>query len=962
MSRILFRSLVFLLSSATGVPGIAQGQCGGCPNGSFASAPRVFQASDQVYDVVAADFDRDGFLDVAATNSFVTGPVLLLPGDGRGGLAQPILFPTAQYPRSLETADFNRDGFPDLAFTFENSPTVGVLIGGAAGRFGPVVEFSTGAGTHPRDLVAADFNGDGASDLAVMNDNDEGVAILLGTGAGSFLAPTSFAVGNNPRAIAAADLNEDGKTDLAVTNLSEQAVSILLRIGNGTFAPRATFALPPSIVSIAVGHFNADTHADLAVSGGGFFEPARIAILLGDGKGGFGAATTVAPISTSELEVLDFNKDGKDDLAARAGGILLLFGNGNGTFQTPLSHPAGFSPQAFADGDFNSDGWTDFAIGLNSFPSAESLLVLLGNPSGLQRIPVYPGAFDPRAIAVGDFNHDGRSDLAIADNSARFYPAGSLTVLLALPDGSLGAPTTYLTVYAPASIRTADFNGDGHLDLACASSSQMSILLGTETGAFSSATNYMLGNPVSGIDTADFNRDLKLDIVFSSFEGVTILFGDGTGAFGSPLTHPVSSPSSPVTGDFNLDGNADVAMLGYRILYGDGTGHFGDVSYVDDGVSVQKFVVSDINGDGRLDLAGIGVAGGAVVLGKPTSGFGSPLPFPVEFDSYVRIALTPGDFDLDGRRDLGVLSGGNVSFLRGNGNGTFLKVGTVFAAVLASDLVTADFNNDGRFDLALIRATSPDSPVASDVSVLLNTNCLPWRLAISRNPSTCNLPGSPFEIQPIVSVRDDGDNVVSCATGSVQASILPGTGTMGAILAGDTTAPLSAGAANFSNLSVDLAGEGYVLELSKPGLISTRSRLFRENPGCKGPFNFFTLAPCRIVDTRNAPGTPWSGPSLLGNSTRTFPIAGRCGVPVTARSVSVNLTVVDPTDLGHLTLFPGGRASPLTSTINFRAGVIRANNAVLTLGDEGDVDVQCVMPASPANRVDFVLDVSGYFQ
>ena len=92
-----------------------------------------------------------------------------------------------------------------------------------------------------------------------------------------------------------------------------------------------------------------------------------------------------------------------------------------------------------------------------------------------------------------------------------------------------------------------------------------------------------------------------------------------------------------MAGDFDLDGNADVAMLGYRILYGDGTGHFGEVSYVDAGVSVQKFVVSDFNGDGRPDLAGIGVVdGGAVLLGQPTGGFGSPLPFPVDFDAYVR--------------------------------------------------------------------------------------------------------------------------------------------------------------------------------------------------------------------------------------------------------------------------------------------------------------------------------------
>jgi hypothetical protein len=939
----------------------ATAQCTGCPNGSFAGAPRLFESGDRLYDLVAADFDRDGFLDVCTANRYVGGPLLLSFGDGRGGLAKPIPFPTEEYPQALETADFNRDGFPDLAFTFENSATVGVLIGGAAGRFGSVVEYSTGAGTHPRDLVAADFNGDGVSDLAVMNDNEEGFEVLLATGSGGFGAPMPFAVGNYPRAIAAADLNADGNTDLAVTNVSEQVVSILLGIGNGSFAPRTTFPLPPSMMSIAVGHFNGDAHLDLAVSGGGFLEPAVIAILAGNGSGGFGAPTAIASIATSHLDVLDYNRDGRDDLAALWSGVTLLAGNGNGTFQAPFSSPIDGS--AFAKGDFNSDGWLDFVVARQNSTSIRTLAVLLGNASGLGRIPGYPGAFDPRAITVGDFNQDGRPDLAIADNSTRFYPAGSVSVLLSLLDGSLSPSATYLTVILPTSIRTADFNGDGRLDLACASSSQMSILLGTGTGAFASATNYILGNFVSGIDTADFNGDQKLDIVFSSYEGVTILFGDGTGAFGSPLTRSTDAvDSAPEAADFNLDGKVDVVMRGYRILYGDGAGHFGEVSYVDAGVSVQKFLVSDFNGDGRPDLAGIGVVdGGAVLLGQPTGGFGSPLPFPVEFDAYVRMAPTAGDFDLDGKMDLAVLSGGNVSVLRGKGNGTFSRVGDVFVAALASDLETADFNGDGRLDLAFIRATSIDASIPSNVSVLLNTNCLPRRLAIARNPSICNLPGSVFEIQPIVKVYDDGDNVVACAEGSVQGTILPGTGTTGAALGGATAAPLSGGTAAFGSLSVDLAGEGYILQFSKPGLLSSLSRVLRESAGCKGPYEFFTFTPCRIIDTRTSAGI-WGGPALLGNGTRTFPLAGRCGVPATARSVAVNLTVVSPTDFGHLTLFPAGRALPLASTINFRPGIIRANNAVLALGDAGDVDVQCTMPPSLLNRVDFILDVSGYFE
>jgi hypothetical protein len=794
-----------------------------------------------------------------------------------------------------------------------------------------------------------------------MNSNDEGVAILLATGSGAFLPPTSLAVGTSPRAIAAADLNEDGIIDLAVTSEGERNLSVLLGIGDGSFSPRRTFAMPVRILSVAVGHFNGDAHAALAVSGGGIKEPAILAILAGDGQGGFGPPNVVASIATFQIAVLDFNNDGKDDLAGFWGGFALLAGNGDGTFQAPDYLPPGEVPRAFTVGDFNADGRIDVAVALQNFISTRTLLVFLGNASGLGKSPSYPGAFAPKAVTVGDFNHDGRSDLAIADYSDRFSPAGSVSVLLSQPDGSLSAPARYLTVAQPSSIRTADFNGDGHLDLACANSFQISILLGTGTGSFSVATNFSPGTLVGGIDTADFNEDGKIDLVFSNSDGLTILFGDGTGGLGSPITHPFSFATPPVSGDFNLDGHADVMLSGAVILYGDGTGHFGDPSYLAGG-GFQKFLVSDFNGDGLPDIAGVASGTGSVLLGQVGGGFGSPLPFPVEFAASIQISVTAADFDLDGKMDLAVLTNDSVSFLRGKGDGTFSKAGYLLAGSGVFDLVSGLFNADGRPDLVAISTSSlSGSTIGSDVFVLLNTNCVARRLEVTRNPSICNLPGVQFEVQPVVKVYDDGDNVVSCVGGAVQASLLPGSGSPGAHLGGPTASTVVSGTATFRDLAVDAVGEGYVLQFSRSGLVPARSRIFRVDPGCKGPFSFFTLTPCRIADTRDAAGI-WGAPSLLSNTTRIFPIAGRCGVPVTARSVAVNVTVVNPTDSGHLTLFPAGRLLPLASTINFRGGVVRANNSFLKMGDAGDVGVNCVMPANPASRVDFILDVSGYFQ
>jgi hypothetical protein len=123
-----------------------------------------------------------------------------------------------------------------------------------------------------------------------------------------------------------------------------------------------------------------------------------------------------------------------------------------------------------------------------------------------------------------------------------------------------------------------------------------------------------------------------------------------------------------------------------------------------------------------------------------------------------------------------------------------------------------------------------------------------------------------------------------------------------------------------------------------------------------GGTGFYTLAPCRMADTRGA-----AGPALGANTTRTFPVAGICDVPSTAKAVAINVTVTGATDAGNLRLYPAGGAVPPTSAINFVASRTRANNAVIPLGTGGEMSVRCNM-SSPTGHVDFVLDVTAYFE
>ena len=125
-----------------------------------------------------------------------------------------------------------------------------------------------------------------------------------------------------------------------------------------------------------------------------------------------------------------------------------------------------------------------------------------------------------------------------------------------------------------------------------------------------------------------------------------------------------------------------------------------------------------------------------------------------------------------------------------------------------------------------------------------------------------------------------------------------------------------------------------------------------------GPVDFFTLAPCRILDTRN-PAGPLGGPALAAQGDRTFAVANTCGIPPTAKAISVNLAVTQPTLAGNLRLRPGGVPVPLVSSINYIAGQTRSNNAVLALNASGQLAVFC---GQASGTVHFILDVNGYFE
>jgi hypothetical protein len=367
------------------------------------------------------------------------------PVPGQGGIA---------------AGDFNGDKVPDIVIANQDS-TVNILIGIPGGTFQPqyTVQAVPSTGTYStymtESVAVGDFNGDGNLDLAVLSvttDSSQGtVNILLGDGTGHFAPPMAIPLdGTQPLQIVSADFNNDSKMDLAVLNLGSMSVTILLGKGNGTFSVLVdtTFGSQPAPGTngnMAVADLNKDGKLDLAIAG---TSPSNgdgvVSVLLGNGDGTFQPAANWIVTSTggctescappTNVAVGDFNGDGNLDLAVddgTVGGLFVLLGKGDGSFQSPPIHSGGAafggsgnSRDFLVTGDFNGDGKLDLAEAEGGvYPSFPDLTIALGNgdgtfAAGLQMSVGTALSFSSAtAIITDDLNADGFPDLILATNT-----------------------------------------------------------------------------------------------------------------------------------------------------------------------------------------------------------------------------------------------------------------------------------------------------------------------------------------------------------------------------------------------------------------------------------------------------------------------------------------------------------------------------------------------------------------
>jgi hypothetical protein len=483
-------------------------------------------------------------------------------------------FPVGVLPRAVTVADFNNDGKPDLAVvnlgpSTASQSSMSVLLGNGDGSFQPAVTtniLNSGQATgNALSVAVGDFNGDGLPDVALNTAGPAGpaVEVLFGKGDGSFQPNHRIlSVGQTPFSVAVGDFDHNGALDLVTAN-SSGTLSVLLGNGDGSFRPRIDLAVGGAPRAVAVGDFNGDGLLDVATAQQ---LTNTVSVLLGHGDGTFARPLVFAASSQNftpeSLALGDVNGDGKIDLVIKGVSSLdsdafqvgVLLSNGDGTFQGPILAPA--QPDGSGDlalGDFNNDGRLDVAVADQLGGPTGNLSMFFGNGDGsfqpFLRLDLPTGGNDPEGVAATDLNGDGLVDL-VATNAS----SGTVGVLLNTSTGTtVAATTTTLATSAPTTVV-----GPREPVTATVSSNA-----GTPTGTIT----FFDGNTVLGSARVDGFGQATIRVALGvGTHALTASFA-GTGGFADSTSAAVTETVNRAVTRIDLASSVNPAVSGQAVTF-----------------------------------------------------------------------------------------------------------------------------------------------------------------------------------------------------------------------------------------------------------------------------------------------------------------------------------------------------------------------------------------------------------
>jgi FG-GAP-like repeat/Bacterial pre-peptidase C-terminal domain len=633
-------------------------------DGTF-NVQQTFPVGRSPRDVVVADLTGDGIPDLVVAN-YNDDTVSVLLGKGDGTFLPQEVFAVGEKPYSLTVADVNGDGKPDIIVANSASDTVSVLLnlGGTNDHVNFASQMTFPTGKQPFSVAVADLTGDGVPDIITANAASNTVSVLMGNGNGTFRPAQTYAVGSRPYSVAVADLTGDGEPDIVANNYGGDSVSVLLNNGDGTFGKQQTFTTDLSPVQTVVGDVNGDGRPDLVTVSN---HDSAIGVLLGEGNGTFEPVVAGGVGLTDTPLLADFNGDGIPDTVVldRSGNILYRQGlpGAVDTFAPPVILNPGRPARAItilqigsqfaiaaADAHYDPTLSTDqfvFTVSIYTVsedgnvsvveygpPAQDSSTYTVSEDSHFSRYNAFSTTALPTSLAAADLTGNGLDDL-IAANALD----NSVTIALQISPGRFAAPITVPTGIAPSDIAVADVNGDGLPDIIVSdqSSGDVTVLLNNPAHSFSQSLRFRAGTGFYGLSTStgnpvvssfaqtvslvagDFTGDGRDDVVVVNQDAhsLTVLTADGAGGFANPslaLTLSTSDgasinnrPGAIVAGDFNRDGNLDLAVLmedtGQVWIYtGNGNGTFEHTFSIPVGEDATGLSLIAGNGRGLFDL------------------------------------------------------------------------------------------------------------------------------------------------------------------------------------------------------------------------------------------------------------------------------------------------------------------------------------------------------------------------
>lgn len=572
----------------------------------------------------------------------------------------------------------------------------------------------TGSDSSPVNIAVADLNGDGNQDIVTGNfDISAGVprnlSVLYGKGNGTFFPYRSKALANYQSVLRVRDLNDDGRADVAclvATGGGNRGVAVMISTPDSLADP-VIVGSSAGLSGFGIGDASGDGIPDLLLT-----YPTSIEILVGDNTGSFAPGISIVGTSVAGASMAHMNGDAILDIVQfdrDAFNAVIRMGTGFGGYQAPatvsLGPPAGFTRDLMA-GDVDGDGDTDL-IGYSN--DSGDLSVRKNDGTGsFGTAEHYAGLPNGSVPTLVDVSQDSRPDIVVADFN---FDQGN-TVAVHLNDGSGGFPSQIEAIDANVS-RSAlgDFNRDGKLDLAYDGPNRIDIGFGNGNGTFTLHNSISTTLSPTGIAAADLNRDGKLDLVVEFSSDVATYFGAGDGTFTSSQTLAGSRLLKRSVADLNRDGRPDLVLgdsnaTQLKVYLQSVAGTYGASTTYSPLAGASSVNYGDWNRDGRADIATTGTNGLSVYPGSAvTPGMLAAEVVIVSGTSYVDACEI--DANRDGMPDLaGRLSSTNgaafvgVDVFLGNGAGAFgaaISHGTT--SPFGTSIDSWDANRDGNPDL-----------------------------------------------------------------------------------------------------------------------------------------------------------------------------------------------------------------------------------------------------------------------